>query len=51
MKSKHLNVLGSVSRQFVVTPELDTLLSAMEASDSALSDKLEDETLIRMDNI
>jgi DNA-directed RNA polymerase III subunit RPC4 len=51
IKNKRLNVLGDVGRRFVVTPELDTLLSAMTAFDSELTDKLDDETLIRMDTV
>lgn len=32
--NKRLCVLGEVNRRFVVTPDLDTLLSAMEVADN-----------------
>ncbi|KAI0048097.1 hypothetical protein FA95DRAFT_1540308, partial [Auriscalpium vulgare] len=45
--AKKLHVLGEVSRRFVVTPDIDTLLTAMAAADAAV--KFEDENLISMD--
>ena len=45
---KNLNVLGEVSRRFVVTPDIDTLLSALlEAEQPAVN--FDDLGLIAMD--
>ncbi|ETW79122.1 hypothetical protein HETIRDRAFT_323441, partial [Heterobasidion irregulare TC 32-1] len=45
---KNINVLGEVSRRFVVTPDIDTLLSAMlEAEQPAVN--FDDLELIAMD--
>ena len=35
MEHKRLNVLGEVSKRFVVSPDVDTLLYAMELADHA----------------
>lgn len=48
-RNKHLNVLGEVSRRFVVTPNVDTLLDAMTQADQAALTKLEDDTSNAMD--
>ncbi|KAA1468820.1 hypothetical protein DENSPDRAFT_815390 [Dentipellis sp. KUC8613] len=47
--NKNLNVLGEVGRRFVVTPDLDTLLTAMTQAEQAAVTKFDDETLITMD--
>ena len=46
--NKRLCVLGEVNRRFVVSPDLDALLSAMEAADDAPAFDLGD-GLISMD--
>lgn len=46
MDRKQLHVLGEINKRFVVSPDVDTLLAAMEAEDTV---NLDDPTLIRMD--
>ncbi|KAI0320859.1 RNA polymerase III RPC4-domain-containing protein [Amylostereum chailletii] len=46
---KRLHVLGEVSRRFVVTPDLDTLLDAMNRADQPQPTVLDDPSLIPMD--
>ncbi|KAI0060961.1 hypothetical protein BV25DRAFT_1858047 [Artomyces pyxidatus] len=48
-KKKSLQVLGEVSRRFVVTPNVDTLLAAMTQAEEDARLKFEDENLISMD--
>lgn len=49
MNEKRLNVLGEVNKQFVVSPNVDALLSAMELADAAPSTIESEEGLIKMD--
>lgn len=48
--SKDLRVLGEVSRRFVVTPDIDSLLAAMtQADEAATAAKSETDGLLTMD--
>jgi DNA-directed RNA polymerase III subunit RPC4 len=47
--SKDLRVLGEVSRRFVVTPDIDSLLAAMSQADEAAIAKFDTEGLLSMD--
>ncbi|KAI0255862.1 RNA polymerase III RPC4-domain-containing protein [Lactifluus subvellereus] len=47
--SKDLRVLGEISRRFVVTPDIDSLLAAMSQADEAAITKLDSEGLLSMD--
>lgn len=49
MDHKQLHVLGEVNKRFVVSPDVDTLLAAMEAEDTVNAMNLDDPNLIRMD--
>ncbi|KAL4063114.1 RNA polymerase III RPC4-domain-containing protein [Scleroderma yunnanense] len=49
MEHKRLHVLGEVNKRFVVSPDLDTLLAAMEAEDTVNAMNLDDPNLIKMD--
>jgi DNA-directed RNA polymerase III subunit RPC4 len=44
-----MRVLGEVSRRFVVTPDIDSLLAAMLQADEAAITKLDTEGLLSMD--
>ncbi|KAF8449049.1 RNA polymerase III RPC4-domain-containing protein [Boletus edulis BED1] len=46
MENEKLHVLGEVHKRFVVSPDLDTLLTSMELADTTIFD---DTNLIRMD--
>jgi DNA-directed RNA polymerase III subunit RPC4 len=47
--SKDLRVLGEVSKRFVVTPDIDSLLTAMSQADEAAVTKFDTEGLLSMD--
>jgi len=47
--NKHLCVLGEVSRRFVVSPDIQTLLTGMDISERPAPDGLDDDGLISMD--
>jgi DNA-directed RNA polymerase III subunit RPC4 len=48
--SKDLRVLGEISKRFVVTPDIDSLLMAMnQADEAAIAAKSETHELITMD--
>lgn len=48
--NKDLRVLGEVSRRFVVTPDIDSLLVAMtQADEAAAAAKCETDGLVSMD--
>jgi len=48
--TKDLRVLGEISRRFVVTPDIDSLLAAMnQADEAAAAAKSETDGLITMD--
>lgn len=49
MDHKQLHVLGEVNKRFVVSPDVSTLLAAMEAEDTVNAMNLDDSNLIRMD--
>jgi DNA-directed RNA polymerase III subunit RPC4 len=50
MASQEMIVLGEVSKRFVVSPDIDTLLAAMELRDSRSKTVVEgEESLITMD--
>ncbi|KAF9245249.1 RNA polymerase III RPC4-domain-containing protein [Melanogaster broomeanus] len=53
MENKRLHVLGEVNKRFVVSPDLDTLLIAMESADrkDASAMPLDDANLIKMDPV
>jgi DNA-directed RNA polymerase III subunit RPC4 len=53
MDNKKLHVLGEVNKRFVVSPDLDTLLTAMEAADrrDGSGMVLDDANLIKLDPI
>ncbi|KAF9221339.1 hypothetical protein BS17DRAFT_785219 [Gyrodon lividus] len=53
MDNKRLHVLGEVNKRFVVSPDLDTLLAAMEFADKkdANAMALNDANLIKMDPV
>ena len=46
---KRLCVLGEVNRRFIVSPDIDTLLSALEQAEQPQAPELEVEGLISMD--
>lgn len=48
MENKRLHVIGEVNKRYVVSPDLDTLLSAMQAEDNASAMALDDLNLIKM---
>ena len=48
MENKKLHVLGEVNKRFVVSPDLDALLSSMELAD-ANATLFNDANLIKMD--
>lgn len=50
MENKKLHVLGEVNKRFVVSPDLDALLAAMELADTSTS-TLDDANLPKMDSI
>lgn len=49
MENKRLHVIGEINKRYVVSPDLDTLLSAMEAEDDASAMAPDDLNLIKMD--
>lgn len=49
MANKKLIVLGEVSKRFSVSPDVDTLLSAMELADKVTSMPFNEKDLIQMD--
>ena len=51
MEKKRLHVMGEVNKRFVVSPDLDTLLHAMELRDQTEANamSIDDMNLIRMD--
>jgi len=51
IQNKRLHVMGEVNKRFVVSPDLDTLLHAMELRDQAEADamSIDDPNLIRME--
>jgi len=51
MEKKRLHVMGEVNKRFVVSPDLDTLLHAMELRDQTEANamSIDDTNLIRMD--
>ncbi|KAG6332652.1 hypothetical protein ID866_6437 [Astraeus odoratus] len=49
MENKRLHVIGEVNKRFVVSPDLDTLLAAMQAEDNNNVMALDDPDLIKMD--
>lgn len=48
-ENKRMCVLGEVNRRFVVSPDIQTLLEAMEMAEQPAPSMLEDDGLIRMD--
>lgn len=49
LAEKRLCVLGEVNRRFVVSPDIDNLLDAMERAERPQEPELNVEGLIRMD--
>lgn len=51
MQNKRLHVMGEVNKRFVVSPDLDTLLHAMELRDQAEANAMpvDDPSLIKME--
>lgn len=49
MENKRLHVIGEINKRYVVSPDLDTLLSAMEAEDDAIAMAPDDLNLIKID--
>ena len=49
MENKKLHVLGEVNKRFVVSPDLDTLLTSMELADISDTSVFDDAGLIKMD--
>lgn len=51
IENKRLHVMGEVNKRFVVSPDLDTLLHAMELRDQAEANamSIDDVNLIRME--
>jgi DNA-directed RNA polymerase III subunit RPC4 len=49
MDNKHLTVLGEVNKQFVVSPDIDSLLEGMVKRDAAGPTFEGEENLIKMD--
>ncbi|KAJ6621308.1 RNA polymerase III RPC4-domain-containing protein [Mycena sp. CBHHK59/15] len=49
LSQKRLTVLGEVNKRFVVSPDIDTLLAAMEVADRAPTEIKGEEQLIRID--
>ena len=47
--NKQLIVLGEVNKRFSISPNVEALLAAMEATDREPSSTLDSENLIRMD--
>jgi DNA-directed RNA polymerase III subunit RPC4 len=47
--SKDMRVLGEISRRFVVTPDIDSLLAVMSQADEAAITKFDTEGLLSMD--
>jgi DNA-directed RNA polymerase III subunit RPC4 len=47
--SKDMRVLGEISRRFVVTPDIDSLLAAMSQADEAAITKFDTDGLLSMD--
>ncbi|KAG8220923.1 RNA polymerase III RPC4-domain-containing protein [Butyriboletus roseoflavus] len=50
VENKKLHVLGEVNKRFVVSPDLDALLTSMELADNSTT-ALDDTSLIRMDSV
>lgn len=50
MENKKLHVLGEVNKRFVVSPDIDALLSSMELADNSVT-ALDDANLIKMDSM
>ena len=50
MENKKLHVLGEVNKRFVVSPDLDALLTAMELADTSTT-LFDDANLIKMDSV
>lgn len=46
---KRLTVIGEVNKQFIVSPDVDTLLAAMEEADKRLPVIDGEENMIKMD--
>jgi DNA-directed RNA polymerase III subunit RPC4 len=49
LQEKRMCVLGEIHRRFVVSPDIDTLLTAMEQEERPRERELELEGLISMD--
>ncbi|KAI6112688.1 RNA polymerase III RPC4-domain-containing protein [Pisolithus sp. B1] len=49
MENKRLHVIGEINKRYVVSPDLDALLSAMEAEDNTSAMVPDDLNLIKMD--
>lgn len=50
MENGKLHVLGQVNKRFVVSPDLDTLLTSMELADTSAT-TVDDDNLIKMDTV
>lgn len=50
MENKRLHVLGEVNKRFVISPDLDALLTSMELADTSAT-RLDDVNLIQMDSV
>lgn len=48
MENKKLHMLGQVNKRFVVSPDLDTLLTSMELADTGAT-AFDDANMIKMD--
>lgn len=48
MENKHLTVLGEVNKQFVASPDIDSLLNGMERKDAVGPTFEGEEDLIKM---
>jgi DNA-directed RNA polymerase III subunit RPC4 len=48
-KDKRLIVLGEVNKRFAVSPDVETLLTAMETADQEPATTLDGENLIEME--
>lgn len=48
-EEKRLTIIGEVNKQFIVSPDIDTLLAAMEEADKKLPVIDGEESMIKMD--
>lgn len=50
MENKKLHILGELNKRFVVSPDLDVLLTSMELADTSTT-ALDDPNLVKMDSV